>query len=88
MFGDAEISKRSHILWISAEFATCFRTTTAFRVKGGGIKISCGCFFGDLAAFRKQVSNTRKGKMEKNYLKLAELIELYFDLGEDKKKND
>ena len=77
--GDAEVYERTHILWITAEFATCFRTTTVFRVKGGGINISCGCFLGDLAAFRKQVSDTRNGKMEQNYLKLADLIEFYFD---------
>ena len=56
-------------MWIAAKFASCFRTTTAFRVKGGGFNISCGCFLDNLEAFREQVNKTRTGKERENYLK-------------------
>jgi hypothetical protein len=38
----------------------------------------CGCFFGTIAEFRKQVEETRTGKIAKEYLMIADLMEEHF----------
>ena len=78
--GDAWVSGDADILQITG-LGTVHRTTTAFRTPDG-VRIVCGCFYGDLDAFREQVKNTRYGKVRREYLKFAELVEIYF--GEDK----
>ena len=75
--GDAFLKSCADILCITG-LGTVHRTTTAFRCKNGEIKIVCGCFFGNLEAFKKQVISTRTGKVKDEYLKFAELIEIYF----------
>ena len=75
--GDAFLKSRADILYITG-LGTAHRTTTAFRCKNGEMKIVCGCFFGNLEAFKKQVISTRTGKVKDEYLKFAELIEIYF----------
>ena len=78
--GDARVSGNADILQITG-LGTVHRTTTVFRTPDG-IRIACGCFYGDLDAFWAQVKNTRYGKVRREYLKFAELVEIYF--GEDK----
>ena len=78
--GDARVSGNADILQITG-LGTVHRTTTVFRTPDG-IRIACGCFYGDLDAFREQVMETRVGKVEREYLKFADLVEIYF--GEDK----
>ena len=56
------------------------RTTTAFKCKDGKVRIKCGCFYGDVDEFEKQVINTRDRKIEVEYLKFAELIKIYFEI--------
>lgn len=61
-------------------FGTQFRTTTFFRCKDKAVRVSCGCFFGTIPEFREQVKNTRKGKIAKEYLMIAGLMEKHFEV--------
>ena len=63
-------------------FGTEFRNTTFFRCKDNKIRVQCGCFYGDIDEFRKQVKRTRDGKITKEYLMIADLMEYHF--GEEK----
>ena len=47
-------------------------TLTAYRTKHNGVRITIGCFFGDLDEFRKDVA--KKGKDEELIKKEYELI--------------
>ena len=76
----AQVSGDADILQITG-LGTVHRTTTVFRTPDG-IRIACGCFYGDLDAFREQVKETREGKVQREYLKFTDLVEIYF--GEDK----
>ena len=78
IFGNARISGNADILQITG-LGTVHRTTTAHRTEDG-IEIVCGCFQGGLEAFKKQVANTREGKVRDEYLKFAELAEVYFGI--------
>ena len=77
MFGDAWVFGNADILQITG-LGTCNRTTTAFRTKNG-VRVKCGCFYGNVEQFREQVKRTREGKVQAEYLKFAELIEIYFE---------
>jgi len=59
-------------------FGTEFRNTTFFRCKDDKIRVKCGCFYGDLEEFRQQVKDTRDGKIAKEYLMIADLMEYHF----------
>ena len=59
-------------------FGTVFRTTTFFRCKDKRIRVTCGCFYGTINQFRKQVKKTRKDKIAKEYLMIADLMEEHF----------
>lgn len=59
-------------------FGTEFRNTTFFRCKDNKIRVQCGCFYGDLEEFRQQVKDTRGGKIAKEYLMVADLMEYHF----------
>lgn len=59
-------------------FGTEFRCTTFYRVKNKKIMVNCGCFHGDLKGFRKRVKETRSGKIAKEYLMIADLMEYHF----------
>ena len=59
-------------------FGTCCRPTTFFRCQDKTVKVSCGCFLGTIDEFRNQVKNTREGKIAKEYLMIADLMELHF----------
>ncbi len=51
-------------------------TTTFFKSKSG-INVSCGCFYGDVEEFEKQVKQVHHGnRHEKIYLKAIELAKL------------
>ena len=75
--GNAEVSKYEDILQITG-LGTCNRTTTAFRGTKNGVYVKCGCFYGNVEQFRERVKRTRDGKVQAEYLKFAELIEIYF----------
>lgn len=76
--GNAWVSKIADLLQITG-LGTAHRTTIVYRTKNG-IEITCGCFCGNLKQFREQVVKTREGKVRDEYLKFAELIEIYFRL--------
>lgn len=75
---DARIISDADLLQITG-LGSSHRPTTVYRTKNG-IEITCGCFHGDLEQFRTRVIDTRKGKVRDEYLKFAELIEIYFSL--------
>ena len=60
-------------------FGREFRNTTFFRTKDGGVAVACGCFHGTLQQFREKVEQTHgKSKMAKEYLMIADLMEIHF----------
>ena len=63
-------------------FGTQCRATTFFKCKDRKIHVACGCFKGTIEDFRKQVKATRTGKIEKEYLMIADLMELHFEKDE------
>lgn len=71
VYGDADYA-------LVKGFGTEFRCTTFYRDKNKKIMVNCGCFHGDLEAFRKQVKETRSGKIAKEYLMIADLMEYHF----------
>ena len=76
VYDNARVSGNADILQITG-LGTEHRPTTVFRAEDG-IKVACGCFLGDLGQFRERVKNTRTGKVQEEYLKFAELVEIYF----------
>ena len=60
-------------------FGTVYRNTTFYFQKDGSIGVKCGCFSGNLDEFRKQVKDTRTGKVAKEYLMIADLMEYHFE---------
>ena len=87
--GDAWVSGNAGVsgnAWVSGNadyvlvqgFGTEFRCTTFYRGKDKKIMVNCGCFHGDLEEFRKQVKETRSGKIAKEYLMIADLMEYRF----------
>lgn len=77
VYGNAQVSGNADYTTIKG-FGTKFRTTTFFRCEDGNIRVVCGCFFGTIAEFRKQVEETRTGKIAKEYLMIADLMEEHF----------
>ena len=81
--GNARVSGNA---WVSGDadyalvqgFGTEFRCTTFYRGKNKKIMVNCGCFHGDLEEFRKQVKETRSGKIAKEYLMIADLMKYHF----------
>ena len=81
--GNAEVSGKAKVSG-NADYALVqgfgikFRCTTFYRGKNIKIMVNCGCFHGDLEEFRKQVKETRSGKIAKEYLMIADLMEYHF----------
>ena len=75
--GDARVYKNVDYAEING-FGTCCRPTTFFRCQDKTVKVSCGCFLGTIDEFRNQVKNTRGGKIAKEYLMIADLMEMHF----------
>ena len=74
---NAEVSGNTDYA-LAQGFGTEFRCTTFYRGKNKKIMVNCGCFHGDLEEFRKQVKETRSGKIAKEYLMIADLMEYHF----------
>ena len=67
-------------------FGSVYRSTTFFRCADGLIRTRCGCFYGDLAEFRAKVKETHgDSKIEKEYLLIADLMEMHFSEQSTKK---
>ena len=82
VYGDARVYGDADYATIKG-FGTCFRNTTFFKCKDGFIRVKCGCFYGTINEFREQVKKTRDGKIAKEYLMIADLMEEHF-----KEEND
>ena len=71
VYGDADYA-------MAKGFGREYRNTTFFRCRDGKIRVVCGCFFGDLDEFREKVKETHgDGKMAKEYLAIADLMEMH-----------
>ena len=67
-------------------FGREYRTTTFFKCKDGKVRVQCGCFYGDLEEFRASVKETHgESKKAKEYLMIADLMELHFEENENDK---
>ena len=83
VYGNAEVYGNARV-YGNADYTTIkgfgpeFRNTTFFRCKDDKIRVKCGCFYGDLEEFRQQVKDTRDGKIAKEYLMIADLMEYHF----------
>ena len=83
VYGDAKVSGNADVssntdYALAQGFGTKFRCTTFYRGKNKKIMVNCGCFHGDLEQFRERVKETRSGKIEKEYLMIADLMEYHF----------
>lgn len=78
VYGNAQVSDDADYAVVKG-FGRCFRTTTFFRCKDKILRVQCGCFYGDLAQFREIVKKTHgDSKYAKEYLAIADLMELHF----------
>ena len=59
-------------------YSKCNAADKEIRQTDGSIGVRCGCFSGTLDEFREQVKNTREGKIAKEYLMIADLMEYHF----------
>ena len=70
--GDADFA-------VISGFGRVFRTTTFFRCKDNLVRCQCGCFYGSIEEFRAKVRETHgNSKYAKEYLMIADLMELHF----------
>lgn len=88
VYGNAEVYGNADYAYAHG-FGSINRTTTFFRLKDGGVGVRCGCFYGTLQEFRDKVRKTHgETKKAKEYLMLADLMELRFkEENEDGKNN-
>ena len=78
VYGDAQVSGNADYAVVTG-FGRYFRATTFFRCKDKIIRVQRGCFYGDLAQFREIVKKTHgDSKYAKEYLAIADLMELHF----------
>ena len=76
--GDAWVHKPSDIALIKG-FGSEFRATSFFRCVDGIVRCQCGCFYGTVDEFRSKVRETHgNSKYAKEYLMIADLMELHF----------
>ena len=84
VYGDAQVCGDA---WVYGDagyamvkgFGREYRNTTFFRCGDGKIRVACGCYLGDLDEFREKVKETHgDGKMAKEYLAIADLMEMHF----------
>ena len=84
--GDARASGNADFSVVEG-FGRYFRATTFFRCKDKILRVQCGCFYGDLAQFREIVKKTHgDSKYAKEYLAIADLMELHFSDEEEKQE--
>ena len=91
VYGNARVSGNARV-YGDADYATIKgfgserRATTFFRLKSGEIGVRCGCFYGTIEQFRGKVKETHgDSKYAKEYLMIADLMELHFEHEEGKK---
>ena len=75
--GDGKLSKPDDIL-IVGNIGSRFGYTTIYNTDNG-IKVQCGCFFGNIDEFAKKVEETHKGtRHERDYKALIEFAKVKF----------
>lgn len=79
--GDALIFGNADYTTIKGFGSRSGSTTTFFRCKDKTIRVRCGCFYGTIPEFRDRVNKTRNGKIAKEYLMIADLMEMHFKEG-------
>ena len=57
VYGDAWVDKIGAVFWVGA-VGSRNDTTTFFKCKDGKVRVTCGCFFGDLTEFAEKVNET------------------------------
>lgn len=76
--GDARVYENADIMWLS-KIGSRLGTTTVFKAKDGNIKVTCGCFYGSLDEFDKQVEKTHgDNRYGKEYKAFIELVKIHF----------
>ena len=86
--GDARVYGNAKILRdldysVIAGFGSVCRATTFFRCADGLVRTRCGCFYGTLDEFREKVKRTHgDSKFAKEYLAIADLMEVHFQEGQ------
>ncbi|MBS6510947.1 MAG: LbetaH domain-containing protein, partial [Clostridiales bacterium] len=76
--GNAWIRSNADYLSIKG-IGSSYRNTTAYKTKGGGIEIVCGCFSGTLEEFETRVQLTHgENKFAKEYRLFIEIMKLHF----------
>ena len=86
--GNARVSDNADFAVVTG-FGLYFRATTFFRCKDKILRVQCGCFYGDLAQFREIVKKTHgNSKYAKEYLAIADLMELHFSDEEENQEAD
>ena len=80
--GDAQVFGDADYAGVKG-FGTEQRHTTFSRCEDGEVRVKCGCFYGTIPEFRKQVEDTRDGKIAKEYLMIADLMEYHFSEGQE-----
>ena len=76
--GSAQVTSNADFAVIRG-FGRVFRTTTFFRCKDNLVRCKCGCFYGTVDEFRSKVGETHgNSKYAKEYLMIADLMELHF----------
>lgn len=86
--GNAQVSGDADFSVVTG-FGRFFRATTFFRCKDKILRVQCGCFYGDLAKFREIVKKTHgDSKYAKEYLAIADLMELHFSDEEENQEAD
>ena len=86
--GNAQVSGDADFSVVTG-FGRCFRATTFFRCNDKILRVQCGCFYGDLAKFREIVKKTHgDSKYAKEYLAIADLMELHFSDEEENQEAD
>ena len=84
--GNAQVSGDADYAVVKG-FGRFFRETTFFRCKDKILRVQCGCFYGDLTQFREIVKKTHgDSKYAKEYLAIADLMELHFSDAEAKQE--
>lgn len=80
VYGNAQICCDADFAVI-AGFGRACRPTTFFRCADGLVRVRCGCFYGTLDEFREKVKHTHgDSKFAKEYLAIADLMEMHFDV--------
>ena len=84
--GNAEVSKIGSIFWIGA-VGSRNDTATFFRCTDGVVRVTCGCFFGNLDEFAKKVRKTHgDNDHAKVYMLAIEMAKIR--IGDKKEKTE